>query len=348
MEKNIEAKERKALKSRIYYLDFLRGFAIIMVVLLHCMSSYITVSEIYGSTSWYIYLVLNAITRTGVPIFIMISGYLILSSEKEEGVWEFYKKRIPRLVIPLVAWNIIYLLYRYFIQGAQVDFKTVLTEFFNVGTYYHMWYLYTLAGIYLFAPFLKMIVKKCTTNQLGVLVAVMVLRSSVIPHINTVFNLQIYMFEPMVNGYLAFFVTGCFLGRLKVTKKLLAVFGVTGVCGFSASVYYSHFESSSAYINLVFNYGSALCHFALAASVFVFAMYFCRDGFLYKIFGSISRVSLGIYLVHVLVLEQIQKYFMPTASPVVCTAYLFVVVFPVSYAVSYIISKIKYVNRIVV
>ncbi len=338
----------KPVKNRIYYLDFLRGFAIIMVVLLHCMSSYITVPQNYGSTSWYIYIVLNAITRTGVPLFIMISGYLMLSSEKEEGVWEFYKKRIPRLVIPIVAWNVIYLLHRCFVLDATLDFKTVFDEFTIQGTYYHIWYLYTLLGIYMFAPFLKMIVKKCTVKQLGVLVAVMVFRTSLMPYINKIAGLQIYLFDPMVNGYMTFFVAGCFLGKLKVTKKLLITFGVAGLWGLVTSVCSSHFESSSEGINLVFNYGTALCHFVLAAALFIFAMHFCRDGFLYKIFGCISKVSLGIYLVHVLILELIQRWFVPAASPVVCTMYLFVITFPVSFVISYAISKIKYVNKIVV
>lgn len=336
------------MKNRIFYLDCLRAFAIIMVVIIHCMSSYIVVPQFYGSTSWYIYIVLNAISRAGVPVFFMISGFLMLSTGEDESFRDFYKKRIPRLLIPLVAWNIICFLYRFFTSAEMTfDLKLLLDEFLYCGTYYHMWYLYTLVGIYLLVPFLRIIVKKCTLKQVALLVGIMVLRTSVIPFINVALKLNIYFFDPMFNGYLSLFLLGYVLGKAEVTKKLLSVFAVAGVWGIVTSICASHLSSSTEGINLLFNYGSALCHMVIASSVFIFAKHFCHDGWLYKVCNCISKTSLGIYLVHVLVLDWLQKHVSLPFSPIVCTVCLFAIAFPVSFAISFGLSKIKYVKKIV-
>ena len=338
----------KPVKKRIYYLDYLRTFAIVMVVLIHCMSNYITVPEYYGSTSWYIYIVLNAITRAGVPVFLMISGYLMLSSEKEESLWQFYKKRIPRLLIPLVAWNIICFLYRYWLHnGDGLTWKLLREEFFYQGTFYHMWYMYTLVGLYLLAPFLKMIVQKCTLNQVWVLVGVMALRPTIIPLINKTFDVFINWFDPLVNGYVTFFVLGYLLGKIEIKKKNIIIFAILGVVGFTMSVWSSNYYSSKEGIDMVYNYGSSFCHMALAASIFFFARLVDKGGWVHKVCAVISKASLGIYLVHVLVLDHMQRQMTLTDVPIVCTLKLFVILFPVSFAISFILGKIKYVEKIV-
>ena len=96
------------MNKRILYLDFLRSFAIIMVVILHSISDYIVRADLFSTTSWYVNLFLNAFSRTGVPIFFMISGCLILSSDVTANFGEFYKRRLTHITIPLVFWNAAY------------------------------------------------------------------------------------------------------------------------------------------------------------------------------------------------------------------------------------------------
>ena len=57
-----------------------------------------------------------------------------------------------------------------------------------------------------------------------------------------------------------------------------------------------------------------------------------------------SKVTFGMYFVHAAIMEVISKYFMIDASPVVCTFYLFVLTVPVSYVLSLVVGKIKYLT----
>ena len=66
------------------YLDVLRAIAMILVVLNHCWG-YFSVDKFHiynGLPLYYTDALLNSITRCDVPIFLMISGYLMLSSKK--------------------------------------------------------------------------------------------------------------------------------------------------------------------------------------------------------------------------------------------------------------------------
>ena len=69
------------MRQRAAYLDFLRCFAIFSVLLLHTLVPVVTNTGVYGAPSWKLCVALDALTRVGVPLFFMLSGYLMLSRE---------------------------------------------------------------------------------------------------------------------------------------------------------------------------------------------------------------------------------------------------------------------------
>lgn len=333
---------------KIFYIDFLRSFAIIMVLALHSISGYIVVPKYYGSTSWYVYLVINAISRTGVPVFFMISGYLMLNSDLSRDLRSFYKRRIPRLLIPLAAWNIIYFVFGWAVSGKELSLGRFMGDILNSGTEYHLWYLYTLIGLYLLVPFIKIIVDKCNTKQLVWLEFLILLCTTLRPLINTVSPYYVYLFEPLFTGYSGFFLLGYILAKVRLDKKRLFGFLAAGISGMALSVFGHHLASSDKGIDLIFNYGYSICHYLLAAAIFVFARHFCREnGKFGGVFGFISKVSLGIYLIHAAVMDIVTKYFMIDASPVISSVYIFVLTAVISAALSAVLGKIKYIRKII-
>ncbi len=333
------------MKKHIAYLDFLRSFAVVMVLLLHSISPYITQPNLYGTTSWYINLALNALTRTGVPLFLMISGYLLLSSEDTEDFGAFYKKRILHILIPLIFWNIAYYVIKCVSGKLEFGFRAFFDSFINNGTEYHLWYLYTLIGIYLITPFLKIIVNQCSFGKLILLLSIMLFGTTIRPFVNAVTPLYIYIMEPLFNGYVACFFMGYVLGNIKTSSKVCLWFGFFGVLCFFVSCFYHNLHSSKDGINLIFNYGYSLCHYGLAASIFIVSKHFVTK----PVPGArtFAKLSFGIYLVHVMIMDTVMSYFMIDASPVVSSGYIFAVAFGVSTLITYVLTKIKYLNKIV-
>lgn len=336
------------MKKRIFYLDFLRSFAMIMVLVLHSISSYIMQPGLFGTKSWYADLFINAFARTGVPIFFMISGSLLLSSDNTENFGRFYKKSLMHIVVPLAFWNVAYFIYKC-IRG-YIDFNIIilLSDFINCGSEYHLWYLYTLVGIYLIAPFLKILVNNCSMRQLIWLLFLMMIGTTIRPFINLVTPLYIYLFEPLFNGYISCFLMGYILSKINYNYKTVIGFLVAGLLGLTGSIVFNYIYSSSDGINLVTNYGYSLCHYVLATAIFVNSRYALSQKNLFNgIVSVLSKYSFGIYLVHAAVIDLILNYFMIDASPIVSSIYIFAVTVVVSLLVSIVLGKIKYVRKII-
>lgn len=86
-------------KERIFYYDFLRAFAIIAVILCH-------IDIFYGDLNTPLQIIckltINDIGRMGVPIFLMISGALLLNRDYELS--DFLKRRFTRIIYPFIFW----------------------------------------------------------------------------------------------------------------------------------------------------------------------------------------------------------------------------------------------------
>ena len=88
------------MRERIAYLDFLRCLAIFLVILLHTLVPVVTNTGVYGAPSWKLCVALDALTRVGVPLFFMLSGYLMLSREGTRQLQRSTAKTCPRLAFP--------------------------------------------------------------------------------------------------------------------------------------------------------------------------------------------------------------------------------------------------------
>lgn len=175
--------------------------------------------EFYSCTTWYLCMGLNPVDRTGVPLFFMISGCLLLSRSGTERVWDFYKHNIPKLVVPLAAWSVIYYAAEVACGRHPIDIFEFLSRFLNQGVSYHMWFVYTLVGIYLMCPFLKQIVDHCTPRQLVILLGIILFPTTLRPILNQLLPVDLYFFEPLMEGYVGYFLLGYLLGKVKFQTK---------------------------------------------------------------------------------------------------------------------------------
>lgn len=336
------------MQKRIFYFDVLRCFAMAMVLLLHSISSYIVQPGLFGTKSWYIYLVLNALARTGVPLFFMISGGLLLASDKTEAFGEFYRKRLPHLALPLLFWNAAYFGFKVARGYIEFDLSAWLADLLNCGSEYHLWYLYTLIGLYLLAPFLRILVRQCTVKQLGWLLFLMLFCSTIRPFINTVTPLYLYLFDPLFNGYAGCFLLGYLLSQLKNGPKCTAASAICGILGLAGSVVLNHVNSSAEGVNLVANNGYSFCHYLLAASIFLLARSaWEKRSFLPKVMAAVSRCSFGVYLLHAAVMDLIVDYLMIDASPIFSSLYIFVLTLIISLILSFALNRIKFLRNVV-
>lgn len=339
------------MKQRIPYLDLLRCLAMFFVIVLHCMAPIIINANFYSCTTWYLCLLINPLSRTGVPLFFMISGYLLLSRSSTEHLSKFYRHNLPKLLIPLAAWNLIYYGLELKRTQASFDLQDFWGRVFRQGVSYHMWFIYVLLGIYLLCPFLKRVVDHCTPRQLFVLLGIIVFPTTIRPLLNQVLPVHLYLFDPLLEGYLGYVLLGYLLGTLSLTKQARRLLYLGGVVGYAACLLGNLAFSSAQGISLPMNGGYMLNHYLLAAALFVllrtlFETHTAQLAKLSRPLAKASDLTFGMYWVHVAILEFLTVSFPQDISLPVWLAVLTCLTLLLSFLFSAVLSAIPVLRRI--
>lgn len=109
---------------------------------------------------------LNCASRVAVPCFFMLSGAFLLGDERNADYHYFYKKTIKHIGITGVVFCLLYTAYnivklyagvfvfqKYSTSDLLPGLSDIVRNLLTGQPYYHLWYLYTLAGLYIATPF---------------------------------------------------------------------------------------------------------------------------------------------------------------------------------------------------
>lgn len=191
------------MKKHIRELNFLRAIAAFMVIAIHIVSGRINASIL--AFVWDVAMV------CAVPIFIVLSGYILHYSYKDKeqlGYLGFIKRRLSKVFIPYLIWTIVYMIY-----ALDGNYKEILTFAF-IGKllenlilgkgFVHLYFMAIIIQLYFIYPFLKNFIFKNGKITLAVSFA-----------ISLYFNLEPYLRQHGIdllpaNGRPYYFV---FLGR---------------------------------------------------------------------------------------------------------------------------------------
>lgn len=140
------------MKHRDFSLDVLRVVATIMVIILHVAGAGF---ETLGP-NWRAVNVYDSLTRPCVPLFFMLSGALIIPAGSDN--MEKIIGRASKIGIPLVVWSFAAILWFYFTSPNWLRAHWVTLDGWQVlrgPVMTHLWFLYTLLGLYLFLPVMQ-------------------------------------------------------------------------------------------------------------------------------------------------------------------------------------------------
>src|SRR5512142_395126 len=91
----------------VYWADLMRVLAIYLVVVIHTSGQLTGAWGKISLAQWLMADIYGGIARVGVPLFFMLSGFLLLP--RTESLRDFYRKRVLKIVIPFVVWSVIYI-----------------------------------------------------------------------------------------------------------------------------------------------------------------------------------------------------------------------------------------------
>ena len=313
-------------KRRIKWYDVARSVALISIVSNHAISrvfdNYVdqqlefmrqtAITQLFKS-------IVTTFSWIGVPIFLMLSGVLILNKkfETKEDLKRFYKNNWLLLVVSTEFWSALgYIFITLFIYKYSISLdwfinllKTLL--FLDKIEFGCMWYMDMIICLYTVLPVLAVFLKKFSSfKDMKVLVFVILWIGFIFPTFN---KYSIMLFNKdyanylssgyLFSTYLLFVILGYFIekGLLSRLKSLDIILGLG--LSFSLTVILQYIGYSSEY-NLVTRYDSVGI---LLSSIYLFEFMrrYC-NGFsdkIMKFIKSFSKNAFSIYMIHIFFVE---------------------------------------------
>ncbi len=282
---------------RILWLDIVRVLAAFMVVFIH------SPKVIAGENSNIIYALYNYIMLPCVPLFFMISGYLLLPTK--DSLFPFLKRRMGRILCPLLFWSIINIIIKYHNSLEDLFFNIFYIPFYQQANG-HYWFLYSLISIYLILPALSEWLKQAKQKELQFLLCVWLLASA-LPFLNVllpnVFNGDgsYYNFLYYNAGFLGYFILGFYLKNFSHKRELIISFllmmivsGMHLLLIQFNKLGYVTLPTMNAYLSID----------VILQSLFIFLFvrkYGEKLSFMRNVFYFLSPLTFGVYLVHGLI-----------------------------------------------
>lgn len=333
--------------SKTDWMDNLRVFATFSVIIVHVSSSVLSHYGTIPNSDWWAGNIYDGMSRFCVPIFLMLTGALLLPKTYE--INDFLKRRFSRIVLPFLFWSIIYILYELILKvqnGENIslyDLAKFIFLQFRDGAAVHLWYIYLIIGIYLFIPIIsKWIINSSKKEILYFIIVWMIAIFFELPKLS---KLKPDVDLSYFSGYIGYPVLGYYLIKF-VNKNVRKLSLLLIVIGTSITIYGTYFVTYNTGIfdEVFYDY---LSPNVICTSVGVF-LFFRDMEFKNPKFNMmtkfISKYSYGIYLSHILVLLLLIKIGISWefVNPIIGIPIISILCLITALAITFGINKIPY------
>lgn len=339
----------------ILWIDLLRVVAMFGVVLLHAAASVLYQYGKIPMSYWWTANIYYTVFIVCVPLFFMISGYLLL--EKSEKISFFITKRITKVVIPLVIWSIVYLIWQ---KIVIVDFDISFRSFYSIinsPTYYHLWFIYALVGVYIFIPILRIFIQNSSESIKYYFVIIWFFSESILSLFEKITGLERQVDFITISGFVGYFVLGYIIGHLNISKKLFNISKIILILTYVFTAYGIYFLSTrnGTFNNYFYGYLGSNIIF-LSVIFFILFKYAFQDSKVFnyklgvKIIHKLSSASLGIFLIHPIFLYHLNNQGFgfslsaTSGNPILFIPITAIVTFLLSFFVIRILQKIPVIK----
>ena len=301
----------------------------------------------------------NIFSRFSVPLFVLISGYYMLSrycSVKELAL------KSGKLFVLMLIWSAISLVYSLKTQTgylglefpADVNVDTIIIYLLTEP--FHLWYIYAAIGLYFLTPILYVFCKNASKEQFIYALGITFLLGSIV---NILVKLELFsllnhvinqMKIPYMTAFIFLYLLGGYIHKYKDFKRshVYVLYWAAATAMLAAIVAGILIPEEELMNKVLINF---FCPSALlfAAAVFllikrIYAVHQIKNAGIRKFIAELADNTLGVYLMHpfVFIIEQIyfsDIYFISSILNAV-------IAFIVSNIVVYFIRRIPFLRRL--
>jgi len=322
---------------RAIWVDFAKVLAAFCVILIHVVAPEI-LREDFESSNWQIANILDSFSRFAPPLFFMISGAMLLG--KVESATDFYRKRLSKILIPFAFWALFFSIYKK-LHVPSMTTMQLFSDFIYGNAYFHLWFVNAILLLYLLTPLIRLAIARVQDKHVLLAVMLLFLASSY----GILFVGQ-YLFFFKSLGHLAYFICGYLLVKNNFSKNIsLFLLGISA--SITAYLTYQACMDSGELQLIFYEYTSPN---VIAMSIFIYLLvkrFELADERKKLGVVEVSSLTLGVYLIHPLFLNLVELSWLYEFSFVAWVLFQTAIVFLFSYIAVKVLSKIKYLERIV-
>jgi surface polysaccharide O-acyltransferase-like enzyme len=334
------------------WINSLRLIALFAVVILHTAAVPLGQYGHIPLNTWLAADFYNALVRFAVPVFVMITGALLLHRQYELG--DFLKKRLSRVVVPFLFWSLVYVWYSWY--NEELDFskgdtwtnvKLVLHQL-KYGSSYHLWYVYMLIGLYFIIPIISKFIRNATKREIEYFLAMwllmMLLKQPFISRFDPQVDLHYfagYIGYLVLGHYLTFYVTE----RRHIARTMFIIFVVIlGVVFWGTYLLYKY---NTGLITLLYEpLGPAIV--LSSSAIFLMGRFSTVKvpAFITQAKNFACEYNFSIYLSHALVLYFLEDFGInfQLCTPMISIPVTAIICFILSLLLMWLIKKIPYIG----
>lgn len=303
------------INKRILWIDYLKFFAILGVLGIHC-SSLLLDDKYLFTLAWHESVVCASFSRFAIILFVMASGYLLL--RKYQPITTI-PRRLKRILIPYIFWLFVYAIVKVVFKDVLGSSWTIMGLLSYMGNAFlnpldvsvQFWYVYMILGLYLLSPVLSNWIQHADIRDIEYFLAIWVL-VSLLQFMNT--DTIILDYLRYFTGSIGYFILGYYLtikdNELLTRKRFgLILFILGSIITILGTILLSYMGSTqSLFFIRLGDITPGACLQAVGLFIIIRNIDYSRVG--EKINGIVIRISrdcYGIYLVNILVLNLLEK-----------------------------------------
>ena len=345
--------KNKQMKKKIAWIELLRIIACFCVIVNH------TNSQIFAGTvpsfTWFVSLTYFFVSKIAVPLFLIISGYLLL--EKEESYSKIFA-RIKSTFITLAVFSVIYYFYNYNLGNIPVvSIKGALLQILNSSNTTSLWYLYLYMGLLMMLPFLRKMVKGMEQKDFYVFFGISFVFMGTWPiiiHYLPDLTLAKEFELPLFSSYLCLFLLGGYFKRYgEITRKMKHICAVLFIVmvGFNVLATYCEYIYVSKDVEkyLFFDNRALLPIMLSAVCVFCFVKDMQFGGVLEKWICIAGGCTYGIFLLSDFLIDSLWFVFQKLCwltHPFLAVVLLEILIFIVGLVLVSILKRIPVIKKL--
>lgn len=333
-------------QERLVFADYLRVVACFLVMLVHASENFYgadssgmagNVSMLANETNrFWVAFFDGGVARACVPLFMVLSAFLLVPMKPGTTMTGFYKKRFTRILPPFVIFLVLYsvlpLLWGSMSPEQTIaDLKNLPFNFPSMAG--HLWFMYPLISLYLIIPVVSPWLEKASAKEERIFIGLFAV-SCFIPWIHRFITPELWG-ECFWNRFSMLWYCSGYLGYLVVAhyirfhldwsnRKRLAVGAISFIIGaaFTTWSFWKEGVPGQLIETPILEWSWEFCTpNVLLQTVGIFLMFTCIGNSkpAPKIITSISKLSFGMYLMHMFYLAAFAKLYIggSAAEPMV-------------------------------